>query len=43
MLYKHAMEGFTGTKGTMPPRGGNPKLTDDEIKAAVNFMADQSV
>ncbi|MGE5452167.1 MAG: c-type cytochrome [Acidobacteriota bacterium] len=41
-LYKHAREGFTGAKGMMPPRGGNPKLTDDEIKAAVDFMADQS-
>lgn len=41
-LYKHAREGFTGAKGMMPPRGGNPKLTDDEIQSAVNFMADQS-
>ncbi len=42
-LYKHAMEGFTGTKGAMPARGGNAKLTDEEVKAAVDFMADQSV
>lgn len=41
-LYKHAMEGFTGNKGMMPPRGGNPALKDDDIKAAVNFMVDQS-
>ncbi|QID19112.1 cytochrome c5 family protein [Nitrogeniibacter mangrovi] len=38
VLYKHAMEGFTGEKGMMPPRGGNPKLTDEEIKAAVDYM-----
>lgn len=42
VLHKHAMEGFTGAKGQMPARGGNPALTDDEIKAAVAFMVDQS-
>ncbi|MDE2598874.1 MAG: cytochrome c5 family protein [Rhodocyclaceae bacterium] len=43
VLYKHAMEGFTGAKGMMPARGGNAALTDDEVKAAVDYMADQSV
>jgi cytochrome c5 len=42
VLYKHAMEGFTGSKGQMPPRGASPTLTDDEVKAAVDYMADQS-
>lgn len=42
MLYKHAIEGFTGAKGLMPARGANATLTDDEVKAAVDFMADQS-
>ena len=42
-MYKHAIEGFTGAKGMMPARGGNSKLTDEEVKAAVDFMADQSV
>lgn len=37
-LYKHALGGFTGNNGTMPPRGGNPSLKDDEVKAAVDFM-----
>ncbi|MBK6289367.1 MAG: cytochrome c5 family protein [Gammaproteobacteria bacterium] len=41
-LYLHAMEGFTGAKGMMPARGGSTTLSDDEIKAAVDFMADQS-
>lgn len=41
-LYKHAMEGFTGAKGQMPARGGAPALSDDEIKAGVNYMVDQS-
>lgn len=38
LLYKHAMEGFTGAKGAMPARGGNTALTDDEVKAAVDYM-----
>ncbi len=42
VLYKHAIEGFTGAKGMMPARGGGASLTDDEVKAAVDFMADQS-
>lgn len=37
-LYKHALEGFNGSKGSMPARGGNPKLTDDEVKGAVDHM-----
>lgn len=42
-LYKHAIEGFTGSKGMMPARGGGASLSDDEVKAAVDFMADQSM
>lgn len=41
-LYKHAIEGYTGAKGMMPARGGGASLSDDEVKAAVDFMADQS-
>lgn len=42
VLNKHAIEGFTGAKGMMPPRGAAASLTDDEVKAAVAFMVDQS-
>jgi len=39
-LYRSALNGLTGPKGTqMPPRGGNDKLTDDQVKAAVDYMA----
>jgi len=41
-LYKHAIEGFTGAKGMMPPRGGGASLTDDEVKAAVDYMVAKS-
>lgn len=41
VLYKHALEGFTGAKGMMPPRGGST-MTDDEVKAAVDYMADKA-
>ncbi|WP_418288000.1 c-type cytochrome [Melaminivora suipulveris] len=41
-LYKHAIEGFTGKKGVMPPRGGAVNLSDDEVKSAVDYMVSQS-
>ncbi len=38
-LYKHAIEGFTGPDGgTMPPKGGNPALTDEQVHATVDWM-----
>lgn len=41
-LYKHALEGFNGAKGMMPARGGGTSLSDDEVKAAVDYMVAQS-
>lgn len=41
VLNKHAIEGYTGSKGQMPPRGGST-ATDDEVKAAVKYMIDLS-
>lgn len=41
-LYKHALEGFTGSKGMMPARGGAATLSDDDVKAAVDYMVAQS-
>lgn len=37
-LYTHALNGFTGQKGTMPAKGGNASLPDDDVKAAVDYM-----
>ncbi len=41
VLYKHAIEGFTGAKGMMPARGGST-MSDEEVKAAVDYMVDKS-
>ena len=42
VLYKHAIEGFTGSKGQMPARGGSTTLPDEDVKLAVNYMVDAS-
>ncbi|HEX5687536.1 MAG TPA: c-type cytochrome [Ideonella sp.] len=42
VLYKHALEGFTGSKGQMPARGGNVALPDADVKLAVDYMVDTS-
>ncbi len=40
-LYGHAIKGFTGTKGVMPPKGANASLSDEDVKAGVDYMASQ--
>lgn len=40
-LNEHAIKGFTGKKGTMPPKGGS-SLSDDDVKAVVKYMVDSS-
>ncbi len=40
-LVKHAIEGYQGQKGQMPPRGGNPALNDAQVKATVEWMLSQ--
>lgn len=42
-LFKNAINGFTGTKGgMMPAKGGFTDLSDDEVKAIVVYMANES-
>jgi cytochrome c5 len=40
-LHMHAIQGFQGTKGFMPPKGGRVDLSDAEIIAAVDYMTSQ--
>ena len=37
VLYEHAIKGFQGKTGFMPPKGGST-LPDAEVKAAVDYM-----
>jgi len=38
VLYSHAINGFQGKKGVMPPKGGNMGLSDQDVRAAVDYM-----
>lgn len=40
-LLDHAINGYTGDAGYMPPKGGQVNLSDDEIIAAVEYMLEQ--
>lgn len=42
-LYKHTIEGYTGSKGVHPARGGDSNLSDDELKASVDYMTSQAM
>jgi cytochrome c5 len=37
-LYDHALHGFTGSAGMMPPKGGRTDAPDDLVKQAVDYM-----
>lgn len=41
-LFNHAINGFQGKSGVMPPKGGGANLSDDEVKAAVTYIVSQS-
>jgi len=37
-LFDHALQGFQGKAGVMPPKGGQMHLSDGDVKAAVTYM-----
>ncbi len=37
-LYQHALNGFQGKAGMMPPKGGRTDVSDDLVKQAVDHM-----
>ncbi len=39
-LVENAINGFQGSKGFMPAKGGNPALSDTDVEAAVTYMLD---
>ena len=41
-LYKHAIEGFNGKAGVMPPKGGQAAWPDDLIKQTVDHMVEMN-
>ena len=41
-LYQHAIEGYTGQSGFMPPKGARMDLSDDEVKVAVDYMVSEA-
>jgi cytochrome c5 len=38
VLYEHALQGFQGKTGVMPPKGGRTDVPDDLVKQAVDHM-----
>ncbi|MBT8102630.1 MAG: c-type cytochrome [Gammaproteobacteria bacterium] len=42
VLTRHAIEGYTGSAGYMPAKGGRTDLSDGEIADAVDYMVNES-
>ncbi len=41
-MTDHVINGYTGSLGYMPPKGGRVDLSDEEVIAAMNYMVDES-
>lgn len=41
-LYENSINGFQGEAGVMPPKGGFANLSDEEVKAAVDYMVENA-
>ena len=42
VLYQHALQGYQGSSGVMPAKGGRADLSDDLIRGAVDHMVDMA-
>jgi cytochrome c5 len=42
VLYEHAIKGFTGTAGMMPPKGGRLDVSDELVQQAVDHIVNAS-
>lgn len=42
LLLEHAIKGYTGSKGMMPPKGGFMHLSDAQVADAVRYMVSKS-
>ncbi len=42
VLNQHAIEGYTGSAGYMPAKGGRADLSDEAIAEAVDYMVSES-
>ncbi len=42
ILYASSLNGVQGSAGAMPAKGGNPALSNAEVKAAVDYMVARS-
>ncbi len=40
-LYLNAIEGYIGSTGSMPQKGGRLDLSDDEVRRAVDYMVSE--
>lgn len=37
-IHERVIAGYTGDYGVMPPKGGNPNFSDEDVKNAVAYM-----
>lgn len=42
VLIEHAIKGYQGKKGIMPPKGGRTDISDENVAAAVSYMIKKS-
>ena len=42
IIQQHALQGYTGDQGYMPPKGGRVDLSDEEVLSAVDYMLAES-